>query len=312
MGGDDIITGSTNADTFCGGAGNDTIKGGAGNDVYIWNLGDGFDRLSESIGASSAGGGYDKIVFGPGITAQDLTFRQDYNDLIINVKGDETQGMSIQWHFNGENNQIETIEFADGSTMDINKGISLSGTDGNDSIWGTAYDDILSGGNGNDTLIGYAGNDTLIGGTGNDTIKGGAGNDVYIWNLGDGFDHLSEYIGASSVGGGNDKIIFGPGITAQDLTFKQDYNDLIINVKGDETQGMSIQWHFNGENNQIETIEFADGSTMDISNADQLIQAMNGFSVGSSASTDTLSNPTQDVGDMYSLAANSDLTRKAV
>ena len=312
MGGDDIITGSTNADTFCGGAGNDTIKGDAGNDVYIWNLGDGFDHLSEYIGASSAGGGYDKIVFGPGITAQDLTFRQDYNDLIINVKGDETQGMSIQWHFNGENNQIETIEFADGSTMDINKGISLSGTDGNDSIWGTAYDDILSGGNGNDTLIGYAGNDTLIGGTGNDTIKGGAGNDVYIWNLGDGFDHLSEYIGASSVGGGNDKIIFGPGITAQDLTFKQDYNDLIINVKGDETQGMSIQWHFNGENNQIETIEFADGSTMDISNADQLIQAMNGFSVGSSASTDTLSNPTQDVGDMYSLAANSDLTRKAV
>ena len=58
-------------------------------------------------------------------------------------------------------------------------------------------------------------------------------------------------------------------------------------------------------------IKVEDGSTLDISNADQLIQAMNSFSISNSALTDTPSNPTQDVTDMYSLAANSDLTRKA-
>ena len=47
-------------------------------------------------------------------------------------------------------------------------------------------------------------------------------------------------------------------------------------------------------------------------NADPLIQAMNSFSVSNSASTDTLSNPTEDVCDMYSLAASQDLTRKAI
>ena len=62
----------------------------------------------------------------------------------------------------------------------------------------------------------------------------------------------------------------------------------------------------------VETIKFHDDSTLNISNADQLIQAMNSFSVSNSASTDTLSNPTQDVSDMYSLAASQDLTRKAI
>ena len=47
-------------------------------------------------------------------------------------------------------------------------------------------------------------------------------------------------------------------------------------------------------------------------NADPLIQAMNSFSVSNSASTDTLSNPTEDVSDMYSLAASQDLLRKAI
>ena len=75
---------------------------------------------------------------------------------------------------------------------------------------------------------------------------------------------------------------------------------------------MQINNQFSSESYRVETIEFYDGSTLDISNADQLIQAMNSFSLSNSASTDTLSNPTQDVSDMYGLAANSGLNNKAV
>lgn len=79
-----------------------------------------------------------------------------------------------------------------------------------------------------------------------------------------------------------------------------------------QLKGIQINNHFQNDASKVETIEFHDGSTLDISNADQLIQAMNSFSVGSSASTDTLSNPTQDVSEMYSLVASVDLTKKAI
>lgn len=96
------------------------------------------------------------------------------------------------------------------------------------------------------------------------------------------------------------------------MSFEKLGDDLRILVNDDVTQGFYIKSQYNRYNNGIETIEFHDGSTLNISNADQLIQAMNSFSVSNSASTDPLSNPTEDVSDMYSLAASQDLTGKAI
>ena len=45
--------------------------------------------------------------------------------------------------------------------------------------WRQPATDTLIGGAGNDTLLGGAGNDSLIGDAGNDTLTGGAGNDFY-------------------------------------------------------------------------------------------------------------------------------------
>jgi Ca2+-binding RTX toxin-like protein len=67
-----------------------------------------------------------------------------------------------------------------------NPGITVHGTDGNDTITGTPGDDALYGGAGNDILYGGAGNDTLDGGPGADTMYGGSGNDTYyVDNPGD-------------------------------------------------------------------------------------------------------------------------------
>jgi VCBS repeat-containing protein len=53
----------------------------------------------------------------------------------------------------------------------------LNGSNKADTITGTAGDDRIFGDNGNDDLYGGAGNDTIDGGNGSDLISGGAGND---------------------------------------------------------------------------------------------------------------------------------------
>lgn len=200
----------------------------------------------------------------------------------------------------------ETLQFADGSTFNLStQGLTLQQTNADDTVNGTSYNDVIYGNGGHDTINAGDGNDTIVGGIGNDILNGGNGDDTYIYNLGDGFDTITDT-------GGDDKIVFGEGISQSDLSFEQIGNDLKISVNGKDDKGIQINNYFQNDASKIETIEFYDGSTLNISNADQLIQAMNSFSISNSASTDALSNPTENVSDMYSLAASQDLTRKAI
>ena len=79
---------------------------------------------------------------------------------------------------------------------------TLQGLDGNDLISGLDGNDLLEGGAGNDFLLGGAGNDTLRAGQGNDTIWAGAGN-----------DRIEAQEGTNEVwaGTGNDTLIGGTG-----------------------------------------------------------------------------------------------------
>ena len=305
---DDTITGGSGHDTInagddddvlIGGKGNDTLNGGYGRDTYIYNLGDGIDTINETRGN-------DKIKFGAGITLNDLKFTQEGNDLRITINDDVSQSVLINDFYRGTNYQVETLQFADGATFNLStQGLTLQQTNADETVKGTSYNDVIYGHGGHDTINAGEGNDTIVGGIGNDILNGGNGDDTYIYNLGDGFDTISE-------SGGNDKIVFGEGISQSDLSFEKIGNNLKISINGDEIKGIQINDHFRYDSSKVETIEFHDGSTLDISNADQLIQAMNSFSLSNSASMDTLSNPTQDVSDMYSLAASQDLTRKAI
>ena len=69
------------------------------------------------------------------------------------------------------------------------KGVTLTGTAGDDDLKGTAGADRLYGGEGNDllraegggdTLEGGAGDDTLVGGRGADLLTGGSGSDTFL------------------------------------------------------------------------------------------------------------------------------------
>jgi RTX calcium-binding nonapeptide repeat (4 copies) len=69
-------------------------------------------------------------------------------------------------------------------------GKTINGLDGNDTITGTAFNDVINGGNGNDTITGGPGDDVIEGGNGNDTLTGSAGNDV-VTDTGDGNDTIT-------------------------------------------------------------------------------------------------------------------------
>ena len=83
------------------------------------------------------------------------------------------------------------------------------GSNGADSLIGSANADLQWGLNGNDTLAGGAGNDTVLGGSGNDSLSGDANNDVLdggagndVLNGGDGSDTLIGGAGSDNLSGG--------------------------------------------------------------------------------------------------------------
>jgi len=69
-------------------------------------------------------------------------------------------------------------------------GIDLTGSSGDDVLYGGDRPDVLHGQNGNDQLEGFQGNDALYGNKGKDTLIGGGGNDIL--NGGMGYDQIIE------------------------------------------------------------------------------------------------------------------------
>ena len=152
---------------------------------------------------------------------------------------------------------------------------------GDDTLYGDAGDDFLDGKHGDDLLVGGAGHDELHGGLGNDLMTGGTGNDQfldlygddrYVFNLGDGADVITDM-------DGRDTLSFGSGITSTDLRFYRRGSDLRIDIQG-TTDNITIDNYYqpigiNSENNreqEIETLQFSDGSILTTDNiAQQLV-----------------------------------------
>ncbi|MCH5263932.1 MAG: hypothetical protein J1F42_13565, partial [Lachnospiraceae bacterium] len=208
--GDDNLYGEDGEDILIGGTGNDYLYGGYGNDTYIFNLGDGADIISEYENSRTEGK-EDRIVFGEGISVEDIRMRREGNNLIIEYGDGDSVTVQNAYYYADGRACVEYIEFVDGTRLtqeDIQAAVNVRyGTDGADTITGYdssyyysadeefhagAGDDTVKGGKGNDTIYGEEGDDNLygedgedilIGGTGNDYLYGGYGNDTYIFNL---------------------------------------------------------------------------------------------------------------------------------
>ena len=133
------------------------------------------------------------------------------------------------------------------------RGVTLIGENGNDSLNGGNGADKLYGSSGDDRLYGNGGNDILDGGEGSDFLYGGAGNDTYIFNVGYGSDTINDSEGINT-------ISFGNGLNLEAMTaYRTNWNDLTITFDGTDDR-LVIQGYFSSENNRNFNVTFADGT----------------------------------------------------
>ena len=277
--GENTLDGTDGSDQIFGYRGDDTINGFDGDDYLVGNKGrdiinggSGDDYIADGWGTGTMDGG-------DGIDTVDVSHTKT-GAVIDQVAG------TIDWNGSSPTEIAINFENAVGSKGND----TIIGTDGANSLDGRAGSDILIGGTADDTLYGGRGNDTYVYnlGDGSDVIF--EGTRVGISPLDrdnfDGKDNSSsstkgdmddtqapvsverdvnwagnqhDYLG-SSRSGGHDKILFGEGIEQNDLIIALSGEDLIISLPDGET--ITIQ---NFQNHPVETLEFADGSTQDIS-----------------------------------------------
>ncbi|WP_293875024.1 calcium-binding protein [Sphingomonas sp. UBA978] len=263
--GNDRIIARGGNDVIIGGLGNDNLSGDGGDDTYIYARGDGADYIQEWSRTSSYGGN-DTLRFGAGINPGDVIVTQTNNgrDFMLTI-ANGGGSVGIYEAITDENSRVETVAFADGTTWNFATLMakSMTGTSGNDALYGDDNSQTLDGGAGNDRIIARGGNDVIIGGLGNDNLSGDGGDDTYVFAWGDGADYISEWSRTSSYGG-NDTLRFEAGINPADVIVTQANNgrDFILTVSnGGGSVGM-YEAITNG-NSRVETVAFADGTTWD-------------------------------------------------
>lgn len=301
-----VINGGAGNDTLVGGGGNDALIGGTGDDKHI------FDATSGSDVIDNSDGGFDGVFFTNGITRERLSFGRDGDDLVIFIDTASTPAVRVLDHFLGGNAAIDYVQpdggfylttaqinqlVAGGSTggeydqviegtsaaeqllggsgKDLIKGLAgndqLFGMGGNDTLQGGDGNDYLSGGNGSgsgsgdDRLEGGAGADTLVGEDGVNALIGGAGNDNYVY--GGGQDTIDN------TGGGTDGVFFDNGITANDLTFYRDGDDLVITVDGNASGFVRVTDHFLGGDMALDFVQPSSGNMLNTAAINALAQS---------------------------------------
>lgn len=275
LAGNDELYGVGGNDTLNGGTGNDFLYGGAGDDQYLWNVGDGNDTITDYDGTTGVGG-TDELVFGAGITLANLTFAANSSgDLTVTYAPSNSTIRLVRFDdLATPNYQIERIRFADGSTLSLTSGFTLTGTASNETIYGTNFNDTISGAGGSDSLYGRGGNDALNGGAGNDFLYGGTGDDTYIVANGEGNDTISEYTGSGS---GND-LLRMTGSARANVTLTIGSSDLTLT---DATTGQRVvldNQHYI-RTAVVEKVEFSGGVFLDLTA---------GYSYSGTAVADTL------------------------
>lgn len=293
--GDDRIYGNHGMDTIDGGEGNDWLQGdyrmygGPGNDIlstwvrdraatHLYELHGGAGDDIYEIRQEYHDDGFGEIVELPGngidsiiLAAErfEMSSHRPLPDHVENLRyvfsGERLYTLDpVHLYGNAGDNIIEI-----GTTNPFAR-VLLKGLDGNDTLigssrddsgqsgglYGDGGDDVLQGRAGQDDLYGGDGNDTLIGGPGADVLVGGSGADTYVFELGD--SPLAEGRSYIEDNDGSAVLRFGDGITFADLSFANDFRDLLIRYSANDT----IRFVDAAVEDRIEAYEFSDGSRL--------------------------------------------------
>ena len=225
--GEDSIFGAGGNDILAGNEGSDFLDGGEGSDTYVFNVGDGVDRIFDS-----GNFGNDVIAFGAGITQEMLTLGLGSMLIRVGENGDAIHLDGFDPHNARGSGNIEYFQFADGTVLSyqelLDRGFDIDGTEADDVLEGTSVNDRLAGGPGNDTYV----------------FGRGSGQDVIV-------DHDPDEVD-------NDSIRIGPDIAPSDVTVSRD-GDFITLAISETSDQLSILWQPEA-GYRIESVEFADGT----------------------------------------------------
>ena len=287
--GNDALYGENGNDTLNGGTGSDHMDGGYGSDTYVFNLGDGVDTVFDYEYDTTP---QDKILFGEGITVEDVRMERRGNNLVVWYSENDSFTVQDAYrdYYGTGRYFVESVEFADGTVWNTeeiaNRANKLFGTEGDDTLVGfgeaVGYhqdetfhagsgSDQVNAGNGNDILFGEAGNDTLYGengndilngGTGSDHMDGGCGSDTYVFNLGDGVDTVFDYEYDMTP---QDRILFGEGISSEDVRMERQGNNLVVWYSENDSFTIidAYRDYYGTGRYFVESVEFADGTVWD-------------------------------------------------
>ncbi|MDD5385109.1 MAG: calcium-binding protein [Gallionella sp.] len=135
----------------------------------------------------------------------------------------------------------------------------LSGGSGADEIYAdSSYsdtaNDLLDGGAGNDYLDASISNDLLIGGQGNDYVFGNDGKNVMLFNRGDGNDNVDTW-SSNGVASRSDTLSLGGGISYSDLSFRQEWGNLVLDVGNGESISIASWFEQSGSSKVVTCLQ---------------------------------------------------------
>jgi hypothetical protein len=244
---DATVNGNNGNDTITGGSGNDQLVGNSGDDVV--SGGDGDDNVIGGAGRDTVSGGAgNNMVDGNGTS---------FDVLVENVEGNVvlTDGM-LTWDTGS--NTLARIE-----------GVVLVGSSGSDSLDASAFTLFgvrLEGGDGNDTIRGTAFNDVILADGGNDLVTAGSGNDIVFGGAGD--DLLIGNAGADQLNGddGNDRVLGGAGVDTLSGGLGND------DIDGQGATGDVLRITASGSNVTVSTSDIVHGAETDLHNRVERIE----------------------------------------
>ncbi|WP_084506792.1 calcium-binding protein [Geminicoccus roseus] len=229
------LNGTADDDILNGKGGNDRLYGREGNDLYLFGSLSGGDTIYDIQGN-------DTIRFDQSLDPDTFRIsRSYYGDSLYLHYGQNDEYIDISFFYSNTEYMIETVEFADGTFVDLTGELTFTGNSDNNDLKGTSA------------------NDVLIGSTGNDDLVGLEGNDIYRFKLADGRDRITEI-------SGNDQIVFDESVKNDTVRLARasDSSDDLIIWYGNVQDSITISNHFSNLEARVERVQFADGESIDL------------------------------------------------
>ncbi|WP_281269699.1 LamG-like jellyroll fold domain-containing protein, partial [Aestuariispira insulae] len=129
----------------------------------------------------------------------------------------------------------------------------------------------------------------MDGGTGNDTLTGDTGADTFVINEDAGQDLITD-------ADATDKVLFGAGITEDEVWFAHEGDDLVVRQLGSTDKVTVADWYDATTPQQLGELELADGQVLSAANVQSLVDAMSAFTVADIEAGAVSSDPDYTTG----------------